>query len=692
MDFLRRQIKTIAMEYWKQAIAVFLILLLLLNPTGNAFIKSISSQEFFTYHIKDLIETTFSTETSYEEGQLYLSTGTYESNLEGPLFGVGKGKNLILIQMEALQNMVINKTYNDQEITPYLNQFIQEDGSLYFDNFYQQIGSGNTSDAEFAVNNSLLGTLESFTYKIYENNYFYGLPWIMNENGYDTMVMHGYKKEFWNRESMYPVQGFHRFYSSEDYKSDNIPGIGGGNIVGISDQEFFKQSLEVLKEKEAPFYSFLITLSSHNPYRLPDKLKRIELLPEDEDTLFGNYMASINYADRCFGEFLENLKASGLYENSVIALYGDHFALTKSDKRIESRVSQWLGYPYEFDTMLNVPMMIHIPDSGNSPQTLSLSAGHLDLLPTLSYVMGIERLNTLYLGQNLLQAESGFVAGQTHLLKGSFIKDDIVFEVSRDGVFESSRAWNRITRQPIDIMPLKEYYLRAINVVELSRFYLEKDVIRRIFLNGESIETIMADTGDQEPLSVTVDLYKTKGESGALLPTESKGYILLEDLVREMRIKILRHEEFHPFLVQMEDPVKGLAKFEEEFSGIVRDVGIIREIDTEENEQFKLIKSKLIPVIENLKDYTKVQYLGYERILFMPQKGEYTKAQIRDFVELNRPYGIVVEFEDLKNYAYLKNTDVKIYVLHADTTLEKTYCNIIGTSGYINIKEGKREN
>ncbi len=687
MEFLKRQIK----RFGIQALAIFLILLFLVNPTEHPFIKSIGSQEFFTYHIKDIATNTFKTNKIYDKGGIVLSTGSYELSLEGSLFGAGKGKNLILIQMEALQNMVINKTYNQQEITPNLNSFLRENGIFYFDNFYQQIGSGNTSDAEFAANNSLLGTLESFTYKIYENNYFYGLPWVMKEYGYDTMVLHGYKKEFWNREVIYPVLGFDRFYSSDDFQSDNISGIGGGNIVGISDREFFRQGVEILKEKENPFYSFFITLSSHNPYRLPDRLKEMTLLPEDEDTLFGNYMASINYADRCFGEFIELLKASDLYDNSVIALYGDHFALTKSDKRIESRVSEWLGYPYEFDTMLNVPLMIHVPGREEPAQTLSISGGQLDIMPTLAYIMGVEKLNTLYLGQNLFEAQSGFAVGQTHLLKGSFVLDDVVFEISRDGVFESSRAWNRITRQPIDIAPLKEYYLRAMNVVELSRFYLEKDVLKRVFLNGESLESILADTAEEASFE-NVDLYRVNAKVPGFLSPIDKKYLPTQDFFKTIKSKIQNNKELQPIFVQMINPVTELAAFEDQYSGIVRNVGVIQNIDTTQNELFKEIKRKIIPVIQNFKDYTKVQYLGYEKIILMPKKGAYTKAQIKDFIDNNKVFGIIIDFDELKNYAYLRNSDVKIFVVNANSALEKTYCNIMGTSGYVNIIEGKGEN
>lgn len=68
------------------------------------------------------------------------------------LFGAAKGKNLIIIQMESFQNFLINLSIDGEEITPNLNKLAA--GNFYFPRFYQQVGQGNTSDAEFIVNTS----------------------------------------------------------------------------------------------------------------------------------------------------------------------------------------------------------------------------------------------------------------------------------------------------------------------------------------------------------------------------------------------------------------------------------------------------------------------------------------------------------------------------------------------------------
>ena len=147
----------------------FLVLFMIFNPIGSNFVASVSAQELMTYHVRDL---TRISDSGDGDEPYYIATGTYENSLDGDLFGAAKGKNLIVIQMEAFQNFAINREYNGQELTPFLNSLINDGETVYFDHYYYQVGSGNTSDAEFATNNSILGTMDSYTYTLYTQNYF----------------------------------------------------------------------------------------------------------------------------------------------------------------------------------------------------------------------------------------------------------------------------------------------------------------------------------------------------------------------------------------------------------------------------------------------------------------------------------------------------------------------------------------
>ena len=112
-----------------------------------------------------------------------------------------KGKNLIIVQVEALQQFVIDKTVMGQEITPNLNKLIKS--SAYFNNYFYQIAAGGTSDAEFMSNNSLYPAPSGAAFFFYANNNYLSLPKALVKNGYETAALNGYYETFWNRNIMY---------------------------------------------------------------------------------------------------------------------------------------------------------------------------------------------------------------------------------------------------------------------------------------------------------------------------------------------------------------------------------------------------------------------------------------------------------------------------------------------------------
>ena len=140
------------------------------------------------------------------------------------LTGTYKGKNLIVIQVEALQQFVINQKINGKEITPNLNKWLGK--SMYFDNYYYQTSAGNTSDAEFLSLNSLYPAASGAAYYMYCNDKYNSLVKNMSVEGYYTAALHGFQSGFWNRSVMYKALNFNDFYSETSYNSDDTVGMG----------------------------------------------------------------------------------------------------------------------------------------------------------------------------------------------------------------------------------------------------------------------------------------------------------------------------------------------------------------------------------------------------------------------------------------------------------------------------------
>lgn len=426
------------------------------------------ANELFCYHIRDFYTTA---KDSTTDRTVDKSLYTAESQADSKYYGIAKDRNVIVLQVEAMQNFVIGAVYEGQEITPNLNRLLEAD-TFYFDNYYYQIGGGNTADAEFAVNNSLFAPENDAAYVKYTNNTYHGLPYLLKDHGYSgAYAFHNYISSFWNRETAYPNQGFDSYTSLEDFVQDDM------FAMGLSDKSMFRQSMELLVTYEEPFYAFYVTVSSHHPYALPLKDREIVLKPEDEGTLFGLYLQAMNYADRAIGEFLDRLDEAGLYENSVIAIYGDHYALANTDPENSTRVAALTDGQYSIFDVFNVPFIVHVPGCGYA-ETKSAAGGHIDVMPTLLCLLGIDNDKTVMFGQNLLEAESGFVCEQTHVAVGSFISDEVYFKKPYNNIKANYDAYSKADMSRLDPDLFAEQSEYAKNrILDCAELLADNDIL-----------------------------------------------------------------------------------------------------------------------------------------------------------------------------------------------------------------------
>ncbi|EPY6471200.1 LTA synthase family protein [Clostridium sporogenes] len=373
-----------------------------------------------------------------------------------------EGKNVILIQVEALQNFVINKKINNKEITPNLNKFLNK--SLYFNNYFYQIASGSTSDAEFITNNSLYPAASGAAYFLYAGNHFNSLPSALKEKGYNTAAFHGYKESFWNRNLMYKNMNIDRFYSEKDYKKDEKIGLG------LSDKCFLNETIGKMKKLKEPYFSFVVTLTSHFPYEVTDKYGEFDV-GEYEGTLLGNYMKSIHYTDEQLGVFLDKLEKENILANSIIAIYGDHYAIPREN---EKDLSNFLGKDIDelnWIELQKVPLIIHTPDE-KLKGTNNEYCGQIDLYPTLANLLNIKN-NTMF-GRDLLNNKNESVIFRN----GSFT-DGKVFYISPINTYYDIKAHKKIN----ETEELKAKKDNAISELNSSDNILKHDLLKNNKLN-----------------------------------------------------------------------------------------------------------------------------------------------------------------------------------------------------------------
>lgn len=476
------------------SLAIFLIIVMV----GAPFMEGAKNQSLFLYHGNDIANNDKPEEVVEEEILEVIPEKEYKDN---EYTGIAKGKNVIVIQVESLNNFVINRSYNEQEITPNLNALISGGDSIYASDYYETLGAGNTSDAEFVSMHSMYPSMKNPSYEVYLDKYLHGFPKIMKENGYNPIALHGYRRDFWIRDRAYPHIGFEKFYAADNYKEDEVIGMG------LGDKSFFRQSIPLLEQEKGPFYAFMVTLTSHVPYEMPVEEQKIQLEERDKNTLFGRYLQAVNYTDAAIGQFIDDLKAKGMYENSIIAIYGDHHGVTGLDKEVNSRIAEFTGLDFDYDTLLNIPLIINIPGSGLDKEIEGVRS-QLDFAPTILNLLGIDYTKYIFMGEDIL-ADKHYATlyPQAYMIKGSFINDDYIFKMRRDGIFENGILKNRKTREEESNEQARPIYEEGIKRINMSKSILEHDLIESL-MTGEGLEIVKNDEVKLEPAVEIKDSYQ----------------------------------------------------------------------------------------------------------------------------------------------------------------------------------------
>ena len=401
---------------------------LLTRGFSNTYIvRALGLPAFFTYNAHQTYTTEKDRSDATAEDLVPVEEYVQEhyASPNSDYFGIAKGRNVIYLHLESLQQFVIDYKLNvdgvEYEVTPFLNSLYHSQSTLAFSNFFNQVKAGKTSDAETMIETSLFGLNQgSFMVQYGGSNTQQAAPYILSQNGgYTSAVFHGNSASFWNRNNTYKQWGYNYFfdqsYFSEATEENSFQ-------YGLNDKIMFADSIQYLERLQQPFYAKFITVSHHYPYT--SSLIGDEIgfpLADTPDETINGYFATANYLDASIKAFFDYLKATGLYENSIIVLYGDHYGISNSrNPDLAPLIGKDSQTWSDFDNamMQRVPYMIVVPGMTNGGISDTFG-GEIDALPTLEHLLGIEANNYLQVGQDMLSSEhSQVVALRT---AGNFI-------------------------------------------------------------------------------------------------------------------------------------------------------------------------------------------------------------------------------------------------------------------------------
>ncbi|WP_460058972.1 LTA synthase family protein [Pseudolactococcus yaeyamensis] len=351
--------------------------------------------------------------TDVDEVKKYITENYAKPNPE--TYGIAKGRNVIYIHLESFQQFLINyklkvtdeetKVEKEYEVTPFLNSLFSSKETFAFDNFFHQVKAGKTSDAENLMENSYFGLSQgSFFVSNGGKNTFQAAPNILAQvGGYTSAVFHGNTPAFWNRNEVYKQLGYDYFFSQTYFDVDKSNSFQ----YGLHDKYMFGDSINYLEHLQQPFYTKFITVSNHYPYVQFEGSESGFPLANTKDETINGYFATANYLDTSVKEFFDYLKTTGVYKNSIIVLYGDHYGISNSRN---PDLAELLGKDketwsnYDNAMLQRVPYMIVVPgmDKGHVNHTYG---GELDNLPTLLHLLGIDNSQYPELGQDLLSPD-----------------------------------------------------------------------------------------------------------------------------------------------------------------------------------------------------------------------------------------------------------------------------------------------
>lgn len=368
--------------------------------------------------------------------------------------GSEKGNNLILITAEAFSQYAI-----DKDLTPTLYKMATE--GYQFKNFYTPIWGVSTSDGEYVACTGTIPKSGLWSFKTSHKNL---LPFVMGNQlkkiGYSTNAYHNHTYDYYGRDLSHPNMGY-------IYK-----GVGNGLDLKRSWPE---SDIEMIDKTTAdyinnkPFHAYYMTVSGHLNYTyngnaMATKNKEyVKNMPYSDACKA--YMACNIELDRAMELLLKRLDEAGVAENTLIAISADHYPYGLTNEEI----SEFAGHKVEenFELYRNAFILYR---KGMKSEVIERPCSSLDILPTISNLLGLEYDSRLLMGRDMFSDS-----------------DPLIIFANRSWITDKAK-YNAKTKEltPLTDEEVTEEYVKSINKLVSDKFtysakLLDEDYYRKVF-------------------------------------------------------------------------------------------------------------------------------------------------------------------------------------------------------------------
>ena len=396
---------------------------------SNKYAKENSTRKFDDTNWNNLIDNE-TNETLNTLNKYFINNDVTDTNNYTGMF---KDKNLIVIMLESVNDIIINKE-------DYPNFYKMYSEGWHWKNNYSPRNSCSTGNNEMSGMTSLFSIYNTCTANNYrKNTYFEAIFNLFNNKGYNTFSAHDYTEHYYYRNEIHTNMGSNAYYGVEKL------GIEYSSIYKnwASDEDFMNKVLELIGDVDNDhFMTWLTTVSSHQPYYYSSiEGDKYLSLYEDRDirTDLKRYKSKLKILDNALGILLDGLEKKGILDDTVIVMYGDHYPYGLSTDTINTVLDYDTNVDYENE---RVPFVIYNTDIDS--KEFESYTSYINILPTVANLFDLDYDPRLYMGSDLLS------------------KDYESIVVFADGSWKNEYAYYNASRSNIEYYTDKTYTIEEL--------------------------------------------------------------------------------------------------------------------------------------------------------------------------------------------------------------------------------------
>ncbi len=305
--------------------------------------------------------------------------------------GMFEGKNVIIIMMESVGNMIVNREYYPTFYKLYSEGFS-------FSNNYSPRNSCATGNNEMSGMISLFSIYRTCTANKYQHNkYDESIFGLFNNAGYTTSSFHDYTEAYYYRSTIHKNMGSGAYYGVQDLK---IP-YNWVYEEWPSDVLLMERAMEHI-DTTKPFMAWMTTVTSHQPYYVSSEFGD-KYLSMFKDTNYSmgtkRYLSKLVEFDHALARLLELLEEKGILDDTVLVLFGDHYPYGLHDSDVVSVLPDAL----ERNNIEKTPFVIY--NSGMEGKNFKEYTSYINIVPTIANLFNLNYDPRLYIGEDILNPE-----------------------------------------------------------------------------------------------------------------------------------------------------------------------------------------------------------------------------------------------------------------------------------------------